>query len=190
MYARIETAIIGLSLASITFVLGLLSDVLLSPKLFAWKNLFSVCGAPMEVLIAILYWGISSIDRTLVVPPEIHIDAVTDVAFHLAPPVLMFLDLMLLSPPWTIKALPAFALSGSIAVGYWAWVNYCYSYNGYYPYPLFELLDTRTRAMLFAGSAATMALMTLALKSVYGALNGFEAMEVAGKPYMPRDKKE
>ncbi|KAF3174477.1 hypothetical protein EYR41_002861 [Orbilia oligospora] len=182
--------IIGLALATITFVLGLLSDIILSPKLFAYKNLFSICGAPMEILISLLYWGISSIDRHLVVPPEIHIEFWTDLMFHLFPALLMFLDLVLLSPPWTIKALPAFGLSSSIAIGYWMWVNYCYSFNGFYPYPIFEILDTPKRAMLFGGSAVTMALMTLVLKWAYGILNGVEVLEVAGKPCMPKDKKK
>ncbi|EGX51041.1 hypothetical protein TWF569_000958 [Orbilia oligospora] len=110
--------------------------------------------------------------------------------FHLFPALLMFLDLVLLSPPWTIKALPAFGLSSSIAIGYWMWVNYCYSFNGFYPYPIFEILDTPKRAMLFGGSAVTMALMTLVLKWAYGILNGVEVLEVAGKPYMPKDKKK
>lgn len=54
-------AIIGLVLATITFILGLLSDVTMSPKLFAVKNLFSLASAPMEILITILYWGISAV---------------------------------------------------------------------------------------------------------------------------------
>ncbi|KAK6495862.1 hypothetical protein TWF481_002907 [Arthrobotrys musiformis] len=101
--------------------------------------------------------------------------------FHLFPALLMFLDLVLLSPPWTIKALPAFGLSSSIAVRYWMWVNYYYSYNGFYPYPIFELLDTPKRAMLFGGSAVTMAVMTLVLKWAYGLLNGIGDLEAAGK---------
>ncbi|KAF3926313.1 hypothetical protein AA313_de0200797 [Arthrobotrys entomopaga] len=130
------------------------------------------------------------IDRRLVVPPEIHIEPSVDLMFHCFPAVFMFLDLVLLSPPWTIKALPAFGLSSGIAVAYWAWINYCYTHNGFYPYPIFELLDTPKRALLFAGSALTMAVMTLVLKGAYGVLNGFEVMEVAGKPYMPKDKKK
>ncbi|EPS41731.1 hypothetical protein H072_4365 [Dactylellina haptotyla CBS 200.50] len=141
--------------------------------------------SPSQTVSAVIH-----IDRTLVVPPEIHIDPITDLMFHCFPAVFMFLDLVLLSPPWTIKALPAFGLSSVIAVGYWWWVNYCYEYNGFYPYPLFALLDTQKRAILFGTSAVIMGVMMLVLKGAYGLLNGFEAMEVAGKPYMPKEKKE
>lgn len=50
--------VIGLTLATLTFTAGLLADMTLSARLFLVKNLLSVCSAPMEVLISILYWGI------------------------------------------------------------------------------------------------------------------------------------
>lgn len=122
--------ILGLTVAHLTFVIGLIADVTLSPRLFAIKNTLSLCSAPLEVLISILYWGISAIDKTLVIPPEIHIAPWADVGFHAMPSVLLTIDLLFLSPPWTIKALPAMGLSSAIAVGYWAWVDHCYKQNG------------------------------------------------------------
>jgi hypothetical protein len=49
--------IIGLSIATLTFIFGLLADLTLSPRLFAVKNTFSLLSAPLEALISILYWG-------------------------------------------------------------------------------------------------------------------------------------
>jgi hypothetical protein len=40
-------------------------------------------------------------------------------------------DLLFLSPPWTISALPSLGLSGTIAFGYWFWVEQCFYYNGW-----------------------------------------------------------
>jgi hypothetical protein len=94
------------------------------------KNTLSLCSAPLEVLISVLYWSISAIDRELVVPPEIHIAPIADVGFHAVPSILLTIDLLFLSPPWTIAALPAMGLSSAIAVGYWAWVEQCYKHNG------------------------------------------------------------
>jgi hypothetical protein len=122
--------ILGLTVAHATFIFGLLADLTLNPKLFAIKNHLSLCSAPLEVLISILYWGISAIDKTLVVPPEIHIAPVADIGFHAMPSILLTIDLLFLSPPWTIKPLAAMGLSSSIAVGYWAWVEVCYKHNG------------------------------------------------------------
>jgi hypothetical protein len=48
--------VIGLSLSTLTFAVALLADLTVSPRLFLVKNLFSVCSAPMEVLISALYW--------------------------------------------------------------------------------------------------------------------------------------
>ena len=122
--------ILGLTVAHATFIFGFLADLTLSPKLFLIKNSLSLCSAPLEVLISVLYWGISAIDKHLVVPPEIHIAPIADIGFHAMPSILLTIDLLFLSPPWTIHALPAMGLSSAIAVGYWAWVEQCYKNNG------------------------------------------------------------
>ncbi|RMJ28636.1 integral membrane protein [Aspergillus sp. HF37] len=60
--------VIGLSLSTLTFAVALLADLTVSPRLFLVKNLFSVCSAPMEVLISVLYWCLRLIDERLVLP--------------------------------------------------------------------------------------------------------------------------
>ena len=50
--------IIGLALATVTFAVGLLADLTLSRRIFLAKNALSFCSAPLEVLIALLYWGL------------------------------------------------------------------------------------------------------------------------------------
>jgi hypothetical protein len=122
--------IIGLTIAYATFVTGLLADLTLSPRLFLIKNSLSLCSAPLEVLISILYWGISAIDKRLLVPPGVSLSVWADVGFHAVPSILLTIDLLLLSPPWTIHALPAMGLSSVLAVTYWAWVERCYQFNG------------------------------------------------------------
>lgn len=122
--------ILGLTVAHATFIFGLLADITDSPTLFAIKNSLSLCSTPLEVLISILYWGISAIDKTLVVPPELYIAPLADIGFHAMPSILLTIDLLLLSPPWTIRALPAMGLSSAIAVMYWAWVEHCFQHNG------------------------------------------------------------
>ncbi|KAL2417758.1 hypothetical protein ABEF95_005184 [Exophiala dermatitidis] len=164
--------IIGLALATATFILGLLADLTLSRRIFAAKNVVSMCSAPMEVLITVLYWGLRMIDPELVVPKELELPFSADASFHLAPSVFLLLDLLLLSPPWTISILPAIGLSTVIALLYWYWIELCYAVNGFYPYPLFALLDTSQRVLLFGGSALLMAANTAVLKWVHGKVNG------------------
>ncbi|KAI0151908.1 FAR-17a/AIG1-like protein [Hypoxylon sp. NC0597] len=166
--------IIGLALALCTFVIGFLADVTLSSRLFELKNILSVCSAPLEVLISILYWGLCAIDKSLVFPPEFQLDFLPDFGFHAAPALFLAIDLLLLSPPWTIHGYSALALSEFLAFLYWVWVEYCYSHNGWYPYPIFDILSTWQRALLFTFSASLMTGSTMMLKWTYGKINGIE----------------
>lgn len=170
--------IIGLTLATLTFTLALGADMSLSPRLFAFKNVLSMCSAPMEILISLLYWGLRLIDPALVVPKELELPVPADLSFHIAPTLLLLVDLLLLSPPWTISVVPAVGLSALIAFLYWFWIELCYSYNGFYPYPLFALLDSSQRIALFLGSAVVMAVNTMVLKWLYGRVNGLDRKPV------------
>ena len=53
--------IIGLSLATATFTVGLLADITMNSTLFQIKNALSVASAPMECLISLLYWGLRAV---------------------------------------------------------------------------------------------------------------------------------
>jgi hypothetical protein len=66
---------------------------------------------------------------------EIFPDIDGDMSFHLAPAVVMLLDLLVLSPPWTITTVPALGLSSMIAFGYWFWIETCYQNNGWLVLP-------------------------------------------------------
>jgi len=54
-----------------------------------------------------------------------------DSGFHGMPAIMFVLDLILLSPPWTIKAFGAMSISTVIAFAYWFWIEYCFSVNGW-----------------------------------------------------------
>lgn len=69
----------------------------------------------------------------------------TDLSFHAVPSLALVIDLLFFSPPYAIAFLPALALSGCIAFGYWFWIERCYQFNNFYPYPLFEILGTAER---------------------------------------------
>ncbi|USW58110.1 Putative FAR-17a/AIG1-like protein [Septoria linicola] len=165
--------IIGLSLATATFAFGLLADLTLSHTLFQIKNTLSVASAPMECLISLLYWSLRAIDPKLVLPDWTEPLAFkADLSFHAIPAAALAVDLLFFSPPWTIAFVPALGLSGVIAFGYWFWIERCYQFNKFYPYPLFDLLNTTQRVGLFAASAFLMTLSTAALIWLYGVING------------------
>lgn len=114
-------------------------------------------------------------DESLVLPSWAErLPLSADLSFHFIPALALTLDLLFFSPPYTISAAPAFALSSVIAIAYWFWIELCFQHNGFYPYPLFAVLDFYGRLGLFAGSAFVMGISTLALKLVYGRVNGLE----------------
>ena len=51
------------------------------------------------------------------------------------------------------------------------------SHQSRYPYPIFDLLSTVQRILLFTGSAVLMTGSTMALKWIYGTVNGIESIK-------------
>ncbi|KAM0801383.1 integral membrane protein [Usnea florida] len=166
--------IIGLTLALLTFTTGLLADLALSPALFRLKNTLSICTTPLQVLISILYWSLRLVDKSLVVPDWAQLPLTADLSFHAVPSILLTADLLLFSPPWTVSAPQAFAISGTLAFLYWPWVETCAAHNGFYPYPIFDMVGSKGRVGLFTLSALVMTGSTVMLKALYNAVNGTE----------------
>ena len=127
-------------------------------------------------ILSLLYWGLRAIDPKLVVPDWAPpLPFANDLQFHALPAVVLVLDLLFFSPPWTIAVVPAVGLSAAIAVAYYVWVEHCYAVNKFYPYPIFDEVGFEGRVGLFVGSAVVMAGTMVLLKWVYGAVNGREA---------------
>ena len=114
----------------------------------------------------------------LPLPPLIY-----DLTFHLFPALLTTADTLLLSPPWPSAPmnpqapLITLVLSTGVAFLYWFWIEICYARNGFYPYPLFEMLTTAQRVGLFVLSGSIMWVVGGALRAAYAWCNGFEEGE-------------
>jgi hypothetical protein len=57
----------------------------------------------------------------------------------------------------------------------------CYTHNGFYPYPIFALLNTAQRAGLFAASGVAMWAIGTGLRYAYVVVNGHEDLTVDKK---------
>lgn len=118
---------------------------------------------------------------------------VADLTFHLFPSILLSLDALLLSPPWPSSPMnpqaPLITLITStvLAFLYWFWLELCYSRNGYYPYPILELLSVWQRVGLFCFSGVTMWVVGAGLRGVYALVNGVEGV---GTGEVGKGKKE
>ena len=131
-----------------------------------------MCCTPLEVLVAILYWSLRLIDKSLVIPDWAQLPLIADLSFHAIPQILLLMDFLLLSPPWTVSTPNAMGLSSMLALVYWPWVQQCFKNNGFWPYPIFEMVGLYGRIGLFVLSAVTMTANTVILKWVYGVING------------------
>lgn len=77
--------------------------------------------------------------------------SIADLGFHAVPAIVLILDLLFLSPPWTFTALPAIGVSSTITIGYYVWVEFCFSRNGWYVFfdynkPYFKQLSPLSRS--------------------------------------------
>ncbi|KAL8672672.1 MAG: hypothetical protein Q9168_002878 [Polycauliona sp. 1 TL-2023] len=169
--------IIGLTLSTTTFLLASLADITSSRALFRLKTHFSTLATPLEVLITTLYTALICYDKSLVIPPEFQLGLWADISFHAVPAVVLTIDFLLFSPPWKVRGREAVGRSMVFAFAYWWWVELCASHNGWYPYPIFELLSTPWRVVLFGFSGGLMAGSAEVLKLAYRGLNGADSVK-------------
>ena len=138
-----------------------------------------MCSAPLEVLVAMLYWTLRLFDKSLVIPDWVQLPLTADLSFHAIPQILLLVDFLLLSPPWTISTTNAMGLSSMLAITYWPWVQQCFNHNGFWPYPIFGMFGLYGRIGLFVLSAVIMTMNTVILKRLYQMVNGSRDMEAA-----------
>ncbi|KAF2441257.1 hypothetical protein P171DRAFT_457087 [Karstenula rhodostoma CBS 690.94] len=172
---------IGITTSTICFSIGLIADMTSSQQFFTLKNYLALVAAPIEILVSMLYWGLRAINRELVIPPDLPTPPImADFGFHLFPTLLLSLDALFLSPPWPTSPINPRASTLSlltstvIAFLYWFWIELCYSYNGFYPYPIFAILNTAQRICLFALSGVAMWAAGAGLRWCYRIVNGIE----------------
>ncbi|RQM08487.1 hypothetical protein DH86_00000504 [Scytalidium sp. 3C] len=158
-------------MSTITFGVGLLGDIFLCAPIFALKNKLSLCATPLDVLVSILYWTLHTIDKRLVIPPGHELPFIPDFGFHALPAVMLTLDFMLFGPHWSIKASTAMTLSLLLAVSYWTWVEYCFSRNRWYPYPLLAQLSGWQKLFLCIILASLLASSMMWLQWLYERVN-------------------
>jgi hypothetical protein len=176
--------ILGITICTTCFIFGLVADVTNNVTCFTIKNYIALVAAPIEIVISILYWGLRAISRDLVVPPDLPLPPfLYDLTFHFFPALLLAIDALLLSPPWPSSPMNPQApllmlvMSTAVAFLYWWWIEICYLYNGFYPYPIFDMLSTHQRIGLFAVSGSIMWVVGGVLRASYAYLNGYEQVE-------------
>jgi FAR-17a/AIG1-like protein len=121
-----------------------------------------------------LYWSIHFYDRTLLVDPAVapQLPLLADMSFHLVPTLVLLVDTLFFSPPWETHALSALMYFSVFAAGYWMWIEHCFSYNNFYPYPMMGLMNNQQRALLFAFATLLCWSSFLTVRLIYRTVNG------------------
>lgn len=161
----------GLALTFATLLLSL-TNVLAPtvPYVGRIKTMASIITLPVETMISLLYWTVLSIDPSLLVPSKqvedpmnpgqfvtevVRLPLVTDISMHAFPAVLLLVDYLVFSPPFSTRRsgvlrLPfPHLLSLFSTLAYCVWAEVCNYHNGHYPYPLLSLLSNAQRAGLY-----------------------------------------
>lgn len=152
--------ILGLSLALLTMMVSLISDILPSVTIIRdIKGTISCLAVPVESSISILYWTIHAIDPALLLPPDApYIDPFTDMTLHLFPTVFLWADMLLFAPMPTVEGRGVLyhpqplLLTGLFAASYSLWIEKTKKENGYYPYPMMDQMTTLQRTLLEVGA--------------------------------------
>ncbi|KAK9463010.1 FAR-17a/AIG1-like protein [Lipomyces oligophaga] len=165
--------IIGLTASYITVTFGFLGLIVGSKTCLSIKNKIQQLTLPCEVLISLLYGGIYAYDRELLIPKAVNVflPLHVDFALHGAPALFLLTDFFLYADKWPKQSLPTLILYSILGVAYWFWVHKAYSVNGYFPYPLFSVVDTKGRAMIFVVSILIMFGIYLTLRSMKAAVS-------------------
>jgi hypothetical protein len=152
--------IIGLTVAAVAQLIGLFANLTGLRFLRTAKERVNLVAAPLEVLVSILYYSIKAIDENLLIDKRLNIRApdTVDMSMHLYPAVFELADVLILSPMWTTSIPRALVIFGLFSAGYWQWVHYLYTKNGFYAYPLLELASTPQRLAIFGGATVLVTL--------------------------------
>ncbi|KAK9448968.1 FAR-17a/AIG1-like protein [Limtongia smithiae] len=146
--------ILGVIASYLTVTIGLMAHILGSSTLLRLKNTMLMLVLPVEVLIGMLYGGITLIDPTLLFPDnvDVFLPVYVDFGLHGAPAILLLIDFLVFSPNFDVQPLLALTTYAIAAYGYWTWVHVAYAANNFFPYPLLSLVTTEQRAVIFGVS--------------------------------------
>lgn len=165
--------ILTLSVAYAHFWVAVAQD--LRPKsalLRSVKRALLLIACPCETLVSSLYWPIKFYDASLLAPPElmalfpIH----ADISMHAVPTVLLLIETFVFSAAIETSNARAALIYAAYGTGYYFWTERNARLNGWYPYPMFDLMSRAQRIGTFVGATAIAFLAFLVLKKLHNAL--------------------
>ncbi|KAI0327178.1 hypothetical protein GY45DRAFT_1347945 [Cubamyces sp. BRFM 1775] len=175
----------GLCLAWITMLLSLASDLTPTSKtLRRAKRTMLMIALPISIVISTVYWSLLTFMPHMIlmsdpettvptssgrVPKPERIPLHVDLALHAAPAISMFIDFYFLEPrfPKTVSRKGAIILSGIFGTWYSFCVEYCASYNGFFPYPFLTENPFNIRVLIYLAATSFAALSFMVLNAAH-----------------------
>lgn len=161
--------ILSLALSLLHQLLAVFSQLTRLRSLNALQSWVLMVTAPLEVVVAILYWPLKLYNNDLVKDPRfgLKIDPQLDRKCHLYPAILELLSATVFAQrKWRSGLVAPLALFIAIAGAYWSWAEHANSINGFYPYPLLGILEFHQKAILIGGAAFVAFLVFKVIQSV------------------------
>lgn len=111
----------------------------------------------MEGLISLLYWPMMLYNRELLMSHEMVLPLSIDASLHLWPAVLLWLDFLVFDADFQRSRMHVITIY-CFTLFYLCWTTYCFSHNGFWPYPFLAEFSTLGRASfyMFCGTACVL----------------------------------
>lgn len=166
--------ILTLTVAYIQFFVALLSDFTRSKPLKALKRALLLIAAPCETLVSTLYWPIRFYDASLLAPPELIalFPLTADMSMHAIPTVLCLIEMFVFSEAIETSNVRAGLVYAAYATGYFFWTERNARLNGWFAYPMFDIMSREQRVATFVGATSVAFVVFLVLKRVYASIHG------------------
>ncbi|KAI0665102.1 FAR-17a/AIG1-like protein [Cubamyces menziesii] len=175
----------GLCLAWMTMLLSLASDLAPSSKTFRRaKRIMLMTALPISIVISTVYWTLLTFMPHMIlmsdpettvptssgrIPKPERIPLHVDLALHAAPAISMFIDFYFLEPrfPKTVSRKGTIILSAIFGTWYSFCVEYCASYNGFFPYPFLTENPFSIRVLIYLAATSFSALSFMVLNAAH-----------------------
>ncbi|RPD66307.1 hypothetical protein L226DRAFT_195280 [Lentinus tigrinus ALCF2SS1-7] len=148
------------------------------------KRACLMSALPLAIVISVVYWTLllllphlilmadpnaSEPTSSSTMPEPQRLPLSTDLALHAAPAIALIIDFYLLERkyPKTVSRYGSFVFAAVVGTWYACWVEYCASYNGFFPYPFLTQNPFNARVAIYVGASTFAALAFMALNALH-----------------------
>ncbi|KAI0709429.1 FAR-17a/AIG1-like protein [Earliella scabrosa] len=175
----------GLCVAWITMLLSVGCDLIPASKILRnAKRAFLMSALPLAIVISVIYWTLLLAFPHLILPEDPNateptsssavpepqrLPLHTDLALHAVPAISLIIDFYTLERKYSknVSRYGSLLLAAIVGTWYACWVEYCASYNGFFPYPFLTHSPFNVRVAIYAGASLFAALAFMGLNALH-----------------------